>query len=238
MEVRDGFIVGIFNYCDRWCERCGFTSHCRLFADSAKSDAHDDPHMAAVLHAPPRPEDVPPPPPGWLQALIDKATAAVEKMTDKELEALHEPEMPPEHAVTCERAFDYCRKVYDWREKNPASKTDVSDPFGVVMWFSSMIMTKTRRALTGLAEFDGDREFPPDHEGSAKVALLGIDESIAAWHALVDAGRVETPTARDLVSELETLKRDLELAIPGARAFVRPGIDEPGAVAAMLEQGQ
>lgn len=35
MEVRDGFIEGIFNYCDRWCERCKFTSHCRLFADHA-----------------------------------------------------------------------------------------------------------------------------------------------------------------------------------------------------------
>ena len=22
MEIRDGFIVGIFNYCDRWCETC------------------------------------------------------------------------------------------------------------------------------------------------------------------------------------------------------------------------
>ena len=25
MEVRDGFIVGIFNYCGRWCERCALT---------------------------------------------------------------------------------------------------------------------------------------------------------------------------------------------------------------------
>src|SRR6185503_16937586 len=25
VEVRDGFIVGIFNYCDRWCETCAFT---------------------------------------------------------------------------------------------------------------------------------------------------------------------------------------------------------------------
>ena len=22
METRDGFILGILNYCDRWCERC------------------------------------------------------------------------------------------------------------------------------------------------------------------------------------------------------------------------
>lgn len=27
------FIPGIYNYCDRWCERCPMTSRCRLFAD-------------------------------------------------------------------------------------------------------------------------------------------------------------------------------------------------------------
>ncbi len=36
MEVREGFIVGIFNYCDRWCERCPLTSRCRVFADMAE----------------------------------------------------------------------------------------------------------------------------------------------------------------------------------------------------------
>ena len=32
METQDGFILGIFNYCDRWCERCPFTSRCRSFS--------------------------------------------------------------------------------------------------------------------------------------------------------------------------------------------------------------
>ena len=45
MEVRDGFIVGIFNYCDRWCEVCPFTSRCRLFADVAESEASLDPEL-------------------------------------------------------------------------------------------------------------------------------------------------------------------------------------------------
>ncbi len=27
-----GFIPGIHNYCDRWCERCPFSSRCRAFA--------------------------------------------------------------------------------------------------------------------------------------------------------------------------------------------------------------
>src|SRR5438132_7750977 len=32
MPGRGKYIDGIFNYCDRWCERCPFTSRCRSFA--------------------------------------------------------------------------------------------------------------------------------------------------------------------------------------------------------------
>jgi hypothetical protein len=28
----NGYIPGIYNYCDRWCERCAFTSRCKSFA--------------------------------------------------------------------------------------------------------------------------------------------------------------------------------------------------------------
>jgi hypothetical protein len=34
--LSDLFIDGIYNYCDRWCERCAFTARCRLFADEQK----------------------------------------------------------------------------------------------------------------------------------------------------------------------------------------------------------
>src|SRR5262245_16756365 len=31
MSSKPGYIDGIYNYCDRWCERCIFTSRCRNF---------------------------------------------------------------------------------------------------------------------------------------------------------------------------------------------------------------
>jgi len=31
------FISGIYNYCDRWCDRCSFTSRCMHFAASKKA---------------------------------------------------------------------------------------------------------------------------------------------------------------------------------------------------------
>ena len=30
-------IEGIFNYCDRWCERCSFTSRCAIFDEDSRS---------------------------------------------------------------------------------------------------------------------------------------------------------------------------------------------------------
>jgi len=38
MRKQDDFIVGIFNYCDRWCERCDITGRCRLYHDLARID--------------------------------------------------------------------------------------------------------------------------------------------------------------------------------------------------------
>src|ERR1051326_396050 len=35
-------VSGIYNYCDRWCERCAFTSRCLLYAtEQADPDAND-----------------------------------------------------------------------------------------------------------------------------------------------------------------------------------------------------
>lgn len=37
------FIPGIHNYCDRWCERCYFTSRCRVYEklDESDTEAND-----------------------------------------------------------------------------------------------------------------------------------------------------------------------------------------------------
>jgi hypothetical protein len=42
MDVEGGFIPGVYNYCDRWCERCPFTGRCRVFADEAEHEFERD----------------------------------------------------------------------------------------------------------------------------------------------------------------------------------------------------
>src|SRR5688572_20747045 len=40
IELADNpnFISGVYNYCDRWCERCAFTSRCMVYASEEEDD--------------------------------------------------------------------------------------------------------------------------------------------------------------------------------------------------------
>src|SRR6266849_263706 len=45
------FISGIYNYCDRWCERCPFTSRCFLYATEKADPDLDDPDVHDINNA-------------------------------------------------------------------------------------------------------------------------------------------------------------------------------------------
>jgi len=233
VDVRDGFIVGIFNYCDRWCETCAFTSRCRLFADKAEIEASLDPGMKALVEATPL-EPAPPPPP-WLAELLQQMDEAVLKAAEDD--EPFERALPAEHVAIEERAHGYVARVHLWRRRHElSSTTDPADPGTIVIWFHTLISSKVHRALHGLAEDEPeDRDWPPDYDGSAKVALLGIDRSQAAWLELVERGVANDTDAAACIADLIWLSESLERVFPNARAFVRPAFDEPAEVSRLLE---
>ena len=233
MDVQDGFILGIDNYCDRWCETCSFTSRCRLFADGAELEARHDPLLKAVAEAPLLPQDLPPPPPPWMQELIDEMNKrAAEPISKEELKAL-EPNIPPEHEWIERRAREYGNRVHAWLEgRGFLSIDEPNDPRAVIGWFQYSIGSKTHRALRGLAYDDQEaRDWPGDHDGSAKVALLGIERSHGAWLELAYRGVASPADIEPFIADLIWLSDELERVFPRARAFVRPGLDEPDEVA-------
>jgi hypothetical protein len=236
MDVQDGFILGIYNYCDRWCETCAFTSRCRVFADCARLEAQHDPILTAVAEAPRLPQDLPPPPPPWMQELIDEMNKrAAEPISEAELNAL-EPNIPPEHQGIERRARDYRDRVHAWLDaRGFLSIDEPGDPRAVIAWFQHPIGSKTHRALRGLAYGDQEeRDWPADHDGSAKVALLGIERSHGAWLELAYRGFASPADIEPFVAGLIWLSDELERVFPNARAFVRPGFDEPDEVAKLL----
>lgn len=236
MEVQDGFITGIFNYCDRWCETCAFTSRCRLFADVAEAEASLDPQLKAVVDAPPVPEEIPPPPPKWMEELVEEMNeAASAPMSEEEIERLR-PKVAPEHECIDARAHAYCYAVHAWlRGSDSIAMNDASDPRAVVGWFHTLIPAKIFRALTGLnRDMEEHDDWPRDHHGSAKVALLGLDRAHVAWLQIVDRGLASRAEVEPFIADVVWLGEELERVFPNARAFVRPAFDEPDEVAKVL----
>jgi hypothetical protein len=108
----------------------------------------------------------------------------------------------------------------------------------VIAWFHLLIDAKIHRALNVWP--DDEDGGGSDMDGSAKVALLGIERSHAAWLDLVERGLEPDSEVDPFVADLVWLGEALERARPRARAFVRPAFDEPDAVAQLLasENGQ
>jgi hypothetical protein len=124
----------------------------------------------------------------------------------------------------------YANAASDWlREFDQEYEvSDVEDAREVIQWYQYQIAVKTMRALSGRREEIEDPEigdFPKDSDGSAKVALIGIDRSIAAWRMMQLSLPDRVESIVPLILQLERLRLRLEKSFPQARDFVRPGFD-------------
>ena len=230
MEVRDGFIDGIFNYCDRWCETCALTSWCRLFADRAQAEASLDPQLKAVVEAPPLRHEVQEMP-QWMEDLLENIQDDIDKMSPEDLDALRPPPVNKEDPLL-QRASAYAMTVHTWLGDHRTKDGDATDPRAIIDWFSMMIPAKIARALHGLGDRYLDPKEPTDYDGSAKVALLGIERSRAAWQQLAPTDSA----ASQSIAELNWLEQEVERMFPKARRFIRPAFDEPHEVARLLSE--
>jgi NAD(P)-dependent dehydrogenase (short-subunit alcohol dehydrogenase family) len=97
-------------------------------------------------------------------------------------------------------------------------------PGPMVCW---CIWVKLCRAATGTmrGELEDLESFPQDADGSAKVAIIGIERSMAAWAALLSHFPDQEQAILTLLAALKALLRRVESAFPNARAFLRPGLD-------------
>jgi hypothetical protein len=83
-----------------------------------------------------------------------------------------------------------------------------------------MIPAKIARALHGIGMADpGEPDEPTDHDGSAKVALIAIERSVAAWQQI--ASKDPSSTTAAAIEELNWLEREVDRTFPKAKD-VRP----------------
>jgi hypothetical protein len=132
---------------------------------------------------------------------------------------------------------------------------EIPEAVEVVRWYQFFIAAKVFRAVIGTDRFDEEdfddddaltfdfvsdetddndldydliiaRSSRIDSNGSAKIALVAIDRSIAAWRSLQVSLAKKSDTIKPLLLQLDRLRQSLEARFPRARDFVRPGFDE------------
>jgi hypothetical protein len=228
MDTEDGFIVGVYNYCDRWCERCPLTGRCRVFAEEQRLSFETQ--MSTSAGAAP-----------GLRSLGAVAAALEETIPDE-----HEPprdwlpsrfcwpELSPPETELHTRASELGRRLREWLVPEAcAQDAEVRDAAEVLLHFGFYLGPKVYRALRGRADCEEDGMLS-DALGSAKAALVALDRLGDAWLRLAERGAISVLEAEPVVSQLQALTVEIETMFPRARSFVRPGFDEPEALA-MLE---
>ena len=238
-------ISGIYNYCDRWCERCPLTSRCLVYATEDESSEHNetennDIRNAEFWHAiSDTLTQVRALIPLWAKDALNLNNAAEQKTVRHHSRTVDNHPLTKAGKHYANSASDWFRELDDNSEPTLTSAkrpTEVDrqnpQPFedarGVIQWYQYQIAVKTMRAISGRKEEIEDSEtadFPKDSDGSAKVALIGIDRSIAAWRLLQLSLPDRAESIVPLILQLETLRINLEESFPEARAFIRPGFD-------------
>jgi hypothetical protein len=246
------FIEGIYNYCDRWCERCPLTLRCRLYAseqvDGGSVESHDTSNAAfwsAVQNVLAQTKEL-------ISRLAGDPRGELQ-MIDVSNATLPPPVNLNQHRLAAASA-DYAETAADWLDAHdrlldeqhaelenlasmgvqaPALENDtlaLADALDVIRWYHQQIYAKLCRALGSRLEQrepgDSSTRLADDALGSVKVALIGIDRSIAAWSELARSLPEESDMLLDLLVRLDRLRRDAEQEFPLARSFVRPGFDE------------
>jgi len=159
------FISGIYNYCDRWCERCPFTTRCLVYATEKEDD--DDPESRDITNAKfwTRLEKIFQEAHEMIQEWAEEAGVVLETIETEAALADHEQQRhdAKQHELSLS-ARRYAEMVQRWFEeefaveqnvhddttgksKSTEDDIDVSDAIEVIRWYQFFVAAKVFRAL-------------------------------------------------------------------------------------------
>ncbi|HUS93269.1 MAG TPA: hypothetical protein VM695_15535 [Phycisphaerae bacterium] len=229
MARRRRFIPGIYNYCDRWCERCGHTARCRVFRDTERvRERHerrgaDAGEMDTAL--------------GDVSRSFEKARRMLRrwaKANDLDLDRLaadgaadladrrldRKTDGHPLTAGThelmdrCRGLLEKLRAVFDEARDDAVGRAEMMDVAGeidglrrvgdaaeVISWYHTMTHVKTRRALDGWFEAGMQQE---RDDGAGDFAL----SDAAGSASVARKGLVRMKTALTVVYDWDEALRD------------------------------
>jgi hypothetical protein len=190
MKYNEKYIPGIYNYCDRWCERCSFTTRCLNFESTGKLsseqlDISNEAFWKTIADIFKKTIEI-----------LRKAAAEygfdIDNIPEEETKA-HEKkekmtrETMKNHPIS-KTTLDYTKKAKAMFENNPMLKEkseelvkniemglrneeqimeeaiSIKDSIEIIQWYLFFIHVKFARALHGLIEDDGWSERTPLEE--------------------------------------------------------------------------
>ena len=249
-------ISGIYNYCDRWCERCSMTARCSVFQTTPQLNpddfANEEDFFKEVFKGVSESFQL------TMELLQESADERGIDLTPSEeddewIEKRNRQKEETQNTSISLLAMEYLDLGKKWLENsNDALKTlqedlqssalmdlpernpeqealALKDALEVIPYYLHQIYVKLLRAQEGREEDDAwfeENNYPKDSDGSAKVALIGIDNSIRAWEVMLQYLPTQEDAILPMLSVLSNLRNQVESAFPEARAFKRPGFDD------------
>ncbi len=253
MKIKPNYIEGIFNYCDRWCERCTFTSRCNVYENTSNlsPDQLDINNKAFWKNIANSYKEA-------MQMLRQKAEELGIDLNDPELSKGFDNREKTKKEIKkhplAKLSWNYGMEVFEWMKKTEAIKdkgeewirnvelgivndgqvekevASMRDCLSIIQWYEHFIHVKVMRALLGKAEDDGwenENGFPHDFDGSAKIGMIAIDRSLQAWAALYKFFPHSEDEILNWLAALQKMKSIAQAEFPEAEKFIRPGFDEP-----------
>jgi hypothetical protein len=224
--ARDPQIIpGVHHYCNEWCDYCGVTARCcgyRCTQVYRKRRGRKDgePTFTAMHEA----------------VAFTRELSAAEGVRTDELDALLANPLGESGIGTDDPlaalAWRYAERAalltaplaLEWMITPPPRSPGGPPPMQTLLWYHLRIYMKVFRALVARETHAGGAESEAAR-GCGKLALVSIDHSLEALDRLADA--FSAGDLAELQRMLEQLRDQLETKIPGARTYIRVGLDEP-----------
>lgn len=248
-----GFIPGIYNYCDRWCEKCDQKLHCMSFVMGKRIEekggfkfdeeiSQEEENVWArlkdvfestyeVLHELAKErgidvEDI------YASENIDREFWG-EDYENMALKGDRDNLMIEDSDIVricliyedlCDKCLEKIFEILD--EKLGEDKgREIDEALETVGWYQDLMQSKMRRALHGYYHVGSCGEEREDYNGSAKVALIAVRRSEEAWKVLVPYCSEMKREILQLLVVLSQLKKDILFQFPEAENFCRPGFE-------------
>ena len=247
-QKEDRYIPGVYNYCDRLCERCKLKDRCFLYA---KEKMRIEEHRR-------KGED----PDDWSVVLADiersfgkameflKRLAAKEGIESEPIQASSSLPDPSSHPLY-KLSQDYMKRAHLFLEglrgkiekysedlqlcgQVSSDIREIISNYETVLWYHTLIPVKISRALTskfeaeensisemrGIEEVEHRQFAREDAAGSAKVAYYGLAMTISALQAIYEWDRDDEVIA--LLALADSICRMLDKEISSHRLFKHP----------------